>query len=246
MEGAETADLLLLSSGAKHGSGFLEHALDAVAELLAGRKNLLFVPYAQRDHDAYTARAAEALVDLDVTVHGLHRCDDPHAALREAEVVFVGGGNSFRLLTALHAQELVGPLRMAVEHGTTYLGASAGTNVACPSLRTSNDMPIVQPRSFAATGLVPFQINPHFLDADPDSTHMGETRERRLLEFLEDNDVPVLGVREGSWVRVRDARAVLGGTTGARLFQRGAEPQEVPPESDVSFLLNAVPRFDTD
>lgn len=239
-------DLLLLSSSSKHGTRFLEHALDAVAEVLAGRKDLLFVPYAQRDHDAYTVMMARALWDLDVRVRGLHQEFDPVAAVHEAEAVFVGGGNTFRLLSVLQQLDLTAALRTAVEHGAAYLGASAGTNVACPTLRTSNDMPIVQPATFAAIGLVPFQINPHFLDADPTSTHMGETRERRLAEFLEDNDVPVLGIREGSWVRVDDSSAVLGGTTGARLFDRECEPYDLMPESDVSFLLDRAQQFDID
>ncbi|MGP4019881.1 dipeptidase PepE [Saccharopolyspora sp. 5N708] len=237
-------ELLLLSSSVKHGTGFLEHAMPAVGELLADRKRLLFVPFAKGDHDEYVATVQAAVEPLGVTVAGIHRADDPVAAVREAEAVFIGGGNTFRLLAALHRLGLIDALREAVRGGTPYLGASAGTNMACPSLRTSNDMPIVEPRSFTAIGLVPFQINPHYQDPEPGSTHMGETREQRIVEFLEDNDVPVLGIREGSWLRVRGEHAELGGSTGARLFSRGADPRELKPGEDVTFLLGTEPHYD--
>lgn len=237
-------ELLLLSSSTKHGTGFLEHAMPAVTELLTGRDRLLFVPFAKRDHDGYTATVRAAVAPHGITVDGIHRAADPVAAVRDAQAVFIGGGNTFRLLSALHRLDLVAALREAVRGGTPYMGASAGTNMACPSLRTSNDMPIVQPPSFEAIGLVPFQINPHYLDPDPGSTHMGETREQRIAEFLEDNDVPVLGVREGSWLRVRGERAELGGTTGARLFARGGDPRELAPGADITSLLSTVPHFD--
>ncbi|MDA3646827.1 dipeptidase PepE [Saccharopolyspora indica] len=238
-------ELLLLSSSVKHGTGFLEHAASAVTELLTGRDRLLFVPFAKRDHDGYTDTVQKALAPHGITVDGIHRSADPVAAVRDAQAVFIGGGNTFRLLAALHRLGLVTALREAVRGGTPYMGASAGTNMACPTLRTSNDMPIVQPPSFEAIGLVPFQINPHYVDPDPGSTHMGETREQRIAEFLEDNDVPVLGVREGSWLRVRGDRAELGGTTGARLFSRGADPRELAPGADLTSLLNTEPHFDS-
>ncbi|WP_190822651.1 dipeptidase PepE [Saccharopolyspora pogona] len=237
-------ELLLLSSSMKHGTGFLEHAMPAVAELLAGRERLLFVPFAKRDHDGYTATVQSAVAPLGITVDGIHQADDPVAAVREAQAVFIGGGNTFRLLSTLHRLGLVTALREAVRGGTPYMGASAGTNMACPSLRTSNDMPIVEPPSFEAIGLVPFQINPHYQDPDPGSTHLGETREQRIEEFLEDNDVPVLGIREGAWLRVRGEHAELGGSTGARLFMRGAEPRELEPGDDATFLLRTEPHYD--
>ncbi|MER7084022.1 dipeptidase PepE [Saccharopolyspora kobensis] len=238
-------ELLLLSSSVKHGTGFLEHAMPAVTELLAGRDRLLFVPFAKRDHDGYTATVQNAVGPHGITVDGIHRSADPVAAVRDAQAVFIGGGNTFRLLAALHRLGLVAALRDAVRGGTPYMGASAGTNMACPTLRTSNDMPIVQPPSFEAIGLVPFQINPHYVDPDPGSTHMGETREQRIAEFLEDNDVPVLGVREGSWLRVRGERAELGGTTGARLFSRGVDPRDLAPGEDLTPLLSTEPHFDS-
>src|SRR5690606_32785496 len=168
----------------------------SVADWLDGRDRLLFIPCAKRDGDAYLQVVRSAVAPLGVAVDGLHQEPDPVAALRRAAALFVGGGNTFRLLSALQRTGLVEVIRERVQEGMPYLGASAGTNVACPSLRTSNDMPIVPPASFEALGLVPFQINPHYVDPDPRSTHMGETRDERIAEFLEENDVPVLGVRE--------------------------------------------------
>ncbi len=238
-------DLLLLSNSATFGRPFLGHATDAVKEVLGGRTRLVFVPYALRDHTEYTATVRAALEPAGITVAGLHEAADPAGAVRRAEAVFVGGGNSFRLLRALQELELITEIRRRVQAGLPYLGSSAGTNMACPSLRTTNDMPIVEPASFTALGLVPFQINPHYVDPDPASRHMGETRERRITEFLEENDVPVLGLREGSWLRVSGTRATVGGANGARLFRRGAEPRELVPGDDASSLLTVPTRFDT-
>jgi dipeptidase E len=237
-------ELLLLSSSATHGTGFLEHALPAVADWLDGRDRLLFIPCAKRDGDAYLQVVRSAVAPLGVAVDGLHQEPDPVAALRRAAALFVGGGNTFRLLSALQRTGLVEVIRERVQEGMPYLGASAGTNVACPSLRTSNDMPIVPPASFEALGLVPFQINPHYVDPDPRSTHLGETRDERIAEFLEENDVPVLGVREGSWLRISGDQAVLGGQPGARLFTRNAPVREVAGGEDLSFLLTSEPRYD--
>ncbi|MDP8922879.1 MAG: dipeptidase PepE [Chloroflexota bacterium] len=240
-----TLDLLLLSSSALHGYRPFEFALDALHDLFGGAQTVHFVPYALADHGGYTAGVGERLAPLGVSVIGVHAGGDPRAAVEAAEVLFVGGGNSFRLLDALQRHALLEPIRRRVQSGELrYLGSSAGTNMACPSLRTTNDMPIVQPRSFAALGLIPFQINPHYVDPDPATTHMGETREQRLLEFLEENDVPVLGMREGTWLRRRDDRLTLGGVTAARLFRRGAEPREYGPGADLSRLLDVPARFD--
>lgn len=237
-------DLLLLSNSVVHGRGFLEHALGAIAALLGDRRRLLFFPFAGRDHDGYTRRIQDALAPIGMRVDGAHQVADISAALRDAEAIFVGGGNSFRLLRALRDRGLLELMRARVEDGTPYLGASAGSNVACPTIRTTNDMPIVEVDSLDALGLIPFQINPHYVDPVPDSTHMGETREQRLLQFLEENDVPVLGLREGSWLQVRDGRAELGGVAGARLFRRGATPNEHAVGADFSWLMETKPRFD--
>jgi dipeptidase E len=238
-------DLLLLSNSSVHGRGYLEHALGAIEEFLTGRTTVHFAPYALKDQDGYTQRVEAALGPFGVTVVGLHTTADPAAAVEEAEVLFVGGGNSFRLTKALQTNGLLEPVRRRVAAGElSYMGSSAGTNMACPTLRTTNDMPIVEPSTFESFGLLPFQINPHYLDPDPSSTHMGETRQQRIEQFLEENDVVVLGMREGSWLRRKDTDLRLGGTTGARLFQRGSEPREFQEGADLSFLLDVTPGFD--
>jgi dipeptidase E len=241
--GPGAMSLLLLSNSATHARPYLSHALEAIAAHLSGRERLLFVPYALADHDGYTGTVAEALRPLGVTVEGLHRHPDPASAIGSAEAVFAGGGNTFRLLRRLRRAGLLGPLRDRVRAGLPYLGSSAGTNLACPTIRTTNDMPILDPEGFGALGLVPFQINPHYLDPDPASSHQGETRAQRLTEFCEENDVPVLAMREGAWLHVDGEVAALGGASGAVLFRRGHEAAEVAAGTDVSWLLAAVPRF---
>jgi dipeptidase E len=239
-------ELLLLSNSVSPGLGFLEHARTEIDGLLAGtRRRVLFVPWASGDPDSYAGTLSAALKPVSAEVTSAHRVPDLNAALDGTDLVFVGGGNTFRLLRALHDRGLVQAMAGRVAAGLPYIGSSAGTNVACPTLRTSNDMPIVEPGSFAAIGLIPFQINPHYLDPDPASTHQGETRPERIGQFLEENDVPVLGLREGSWLRVSGDCATVDGTTSGRLFGRGHEPRELPPGSDVSSLLATQPRFDT-
>ena len=238
-------DLLLFSSTSVHGYAPLGHAMDTMAEIVGGARTLHFVPFAVVEHDLYVARVQEILAPLGVSVVGLHAVPDPAAAVEEAEVLFIGGGNSFRLLTALWTLKLIEPIRRRVQSGELrFVGSSAGTNMACPTLRTTNDMPIVQPPTFEALGLVPFQVNPHYLDPDPTSTHRGETREQRIVEFLEENDVAVVGLREGSWLRRQGPTLKLGGITGARVFRRGEAPGEYEPGADLSCLLDAEPRFD--
>ncbi len=241
--GQDAVSLLLLSNSATHGRPYLSHALEAIAAHLSGRKRLLFVPYALANHDGYTATVAEAMLSIGVSVEGLHRQPEPESAVRSAEAVFVGGGNTFRLLRTLRRAGLLGLLRERARGGLPYLGSSAGTNIACPTIRTTNDMPIVDPEGFDALGLIPFQINPHYLDPDPRSTHQGETRAQRLTEFCEENDVPVLAMREGAWLRVDGGVASLHGSNGAVLFRHGRQPVEIVAGTDVSWLLATVPRF---
>lgn len=237
-------DLLLLSNSKLHGHGYLEHALDAIAAFLAGRTTIHFAPWALAGPDAYTAIVQKALDPLDVEVVGLHTVD-ARAAVEEAEVLFVGGGNTFRLLKGVQDHGLMEPVRRRVAGGElSYLGSSAGTNHACPTIRTTNDMPIVEPDGFEAFGLVPFQINPHYVDPDPSSTHMGETREERIRQFLEENEVPVLGMREGAWLRRRGDALTLEGTKGALLFRRDEEARSFDTGDDLSFLLEEEARFD--
>lgn len=239
------AELLLLSTSTVFGGGYLEHAAGAIEDFLGDRRTVHFAPYALADHDAYTARVRSALARFGASVVGLHQVDNPRAAIEAGGVLFVGGGNSFRLLKGLRRLGLLEPVRRQVESGALrYLGSSAGTNMACATLRTTNDMPIVQPEAFESFGLLPFQVNPHYLDPDPGSTHMGETREQRLEEFLEENDVPVLGLREGAWLRRRGRELRLDGRAGARLFRRGATSQELAPGADLSWLLDVPAHFD--
>lgn len=238
-------DMLLLSNSQLHGRAFLEHAMGAIAEFVGKRRTVLFVPFALADHEGYTAKIRSALEPLGVDVVGLHTMKRPKAAVESAEVLYVGGGNTFRLLAGIQSRRLIEPVRRRVsEGGLKYLGSSAGTNLSCPTIRTTNDMPIVEPRSLEAFRLVPFQINPHYLDPDPTSTHMGETREQRIEQFLEENTVPVLGLREGAWLRRRGGKLALGGTTGARLFRRGQPAEEFTDGADLSFLLRTKARSD--
>jgi dipeptidase E len=235
--------LLLLSNSTAPGRRYLEHALEQLSEALAGVRRLVFVPFALADHDGYTAQVADALAPLGVDVVGAHE-DDPIRLFNSAQAMFIGGGNTFRLLRELYARELLAPIRARVANGIVYIGSSAGTNVACPSIRTTNDMPIVQPPAFEAAGLVPFQINPHYLDPVAGDTHMGETREERIQQFLEENDVPVLGLREGTWLHRDGSSLRLGGVeAGARLFRRGAVPTDVAAGTDLSWLLTVSARY---
>lgn len=235
--------LLLLSNSTQHGQPMLAHATDAITEIVPDGR-VVFVPFALADHDAYTATVAAALAVMGIEAVGAHTLDDPIAAIEQAGAVYVGGGNSFRLLQTLQRRALLHPIADAVRAGAIYMGASAGSNLACPSIRTTNDMPIVQPDDLWALGLLGFQINPHFIDADPTSTHMGETREKRIAEFHERNDVDVLGLREGAWLRVRNNRAELGGSTGAVLLRRGEPLSALAPGADLSALLSRESRFD--
>jgi len=229
--------LVLLSNSTEHGRGYLDHAWEAVARLFAGVSEVVFVPFALRDHAAYTARVRERFAPAGIAVRGLPLTSEAPRVVAEAAGVFVGGGNTFRLLDGLQRTGALLALRGRAQSGMPYLGSSAGTNIAAPTIRTTNDMPIVQPASFEALDLVPFQINPHYLDAVPGTTYMGETREQRLREYLEENERPVLGLREGAWLAVDGDHCRLEGLRAARLFTRGADPQELPPGADVSVLL---------
>lgn len=219
--------LLLLSSSRVHGGGYLDHAETEIRAFLKGISRILFVPYALQDRDGYTAVARRRFEAMGVALDSIHESDDPKQAVEQAEAMFIGGGNTFRLLNTLDHYELLPWIRERVRTGMRYMGASAGSNIAGPTIKTTNDMPIVQPPSFEALGLVPFQINPHYLDADPASTHMGETREQRLREYLEENEVPVVAIREAAMIHVEGDVITLEGKAGARIFRRGREPYEI-------------------
>jgi dipeptidase E len=229
--------LLLLSNSTCFGQGYLDHAMAEITDFFGPVKHIAFIPFALQDQAAYTAKARERLAAAGLEAHGVTPDDEGLALVGSADGVFVGGGNTFRLLDQLQRSGLLPMIRSRVLRGMPYLGASAGSNIAAPTIKTTNDMPIVQPASFESLGLLPFQINPHYLDPAPDSRHMGETREDRLREYLEENTTPVLGVREGGWLRREGTRLHLGGTKSARLFRRSAGPEEYPPGADLGFLL---------
>ncbi len=229
--------LLLISNSTLHGSGYLEHCAGELRDFLSGTKRILFVPYALHDWDAYANAATEAYARLGYTLESVHRATDPHQAVSRTDGIFIGGGNTFRLLNRLYEQELLDPIRRRIQEGARYIGTSAGSNVACVSIETTNDMPIVYPPSFRALNLVPFNINPHYLDPNPDSKHMGETREQRIAEFHEMNNRVVVGLREGAMLRVEGPAMTLKGSTGARVFRQGQKPEEFESGSDMSFLL---------
>jgi dipeptidase E len=230
--------LLLISNSTLHGSGYLDHAEGEIRDFLGNVRKVLFVPFALFDRDAYAAKARERFAAMDYQLTSIHEIENQQETVENAEAVFIGGGNTFRLLKSLYECGLLEPIRRRVENGMPYIGSSAGSNVAAPTIKTTNDMPIVEPPSFAALGLVDFQINPHYLDPDPASKHMGETREERLLQFLEDNETPVVGLREGAIIRVENGSALLKGSTGARIFRRGHEAIEVLPGARLDELVS--------
>ncbi|KAM4626246.1 alpha-aspartyl dipeptidase [Discoglossus pictus] len=232
--------LLLISNSTLHGGGYLEHCQEHIQKLLGAQvKRVLFVPYALHDRDAYAKTARQKFESLGYGLDSVHEASDPVDAVNKSEAIFIGGGNTFRLLKALYENGLIPAIRKKVlEDGAPYIGSSAGTNVATVSINTTNDMPIVYPPSLHALGLVPFNINPHYLDPDTNSKHMGETREQRICQYHEEPDTPpVLGLREGCALLVEGERATLLGVTRARLFLRGKAQTEHEPGQDFSFLL---------
>jgi dipeptidase E len=236
--------LLLISNSTLHGSGYLDHAEKEIRDFLPPGTPLLFVPFALFDRDAYADLARGRFEEMGFSLEGIHRAPDPRQAVLRAQALFIGGGNTFRLLKNLQDLSLLEPIRRRVADGMPYIGSSAGSVVSAPTIRTTNDMPIVEPDSFEALGLVPFQINGHYLDPDPASTHMGETREERIREFHEENLAPVVGLREGTMLRVEGDSVRLLGVKPARIFRRGQEPLEVPAGSSLGGVLGdpKVPR----
>jgi dipeptidase E len=237
-EPSHTARLLLFSNSTQHGRAYLDHAAAPIRDFLGESvRTVVFIPYALLDHDGYERKAREVFKALGYELASLHASPSPSHVASTAQAFFVGGGNTFRLLRALQDQALLASIVERVRAGTPYIGASAGSNIACRTIKTTNDMPIVEPRDFHALDLLPFQINPHYLDPDPASTHEGETREKRIAEFHEENADPVLGIREGTWLcRERDS-LTFHGPAGARLFRKGERPQEIPDGADLSNLL---------
>jgi dipeptidase E len=223
-----TRRLILASNSTNPGGEYLGHLEAAISSLFSGCTHVAFVPYALADIDGYSTKAEGKFESLGIQLGSVHRHPEPAQALSAADGVFIGGGNTFRLLDRLIRHRLIEPIRDLVADGGAYLGTSAGSNVACPTIGTTNDMPIVQPPSFEALGLVSFQINPHYIERDPDTPHGGETRRQRLTEFHEENNMPVVGLREGSWLEVQES-VILQGPHTALLFRRGFEAVELAP-----------------
>ena len=229
--------LLLISNSTVYGRGYLDHAEEEIRSLLESRSNVTFVPFALLDRRAYALKAEQRFRAIGLQLQSIHDVSNMRRAVETAEAIFIGGGNTFRLLKGLYDHSLIELIRKRVTDGTPYIGSSAGAIVAGPSLRTTKDMPIVQPPSFDALGLVTFQISPHYLDPDPNSTHMGETQEERIQQFLEENDAPVVGLREGSMLRIEGDEVTLKGSHGARIFRRDESPLEAAPGGVLQELL---------
>lgn len=231
--------LLLISNSTNAGEEYLRYPLPEIGRFLAGIHEIAFVPYAAVtfSYAEYERKVRVRFSELGIRVRSVHRTKDPAAMIRTAEAICVGGGNTFALARKMQQQGLMQAILRRIKAGTPYVGWSAGSNVCCPTISTTNDMPIVEPESFRAIGAVKFQINPHYLDANP-AGHAGETREQRILEFIEANPRRwVAGLREGSMLRLEGERLELIGNRPMRLFRKGVETFEVQPGDDLSFLL---------
>ncbi len=224
-------NLIIASTSTIHGSGYLEYILPRLKIFFKGIDSIVFVPFARPSgisYAEYTEIAKKAFETIGVDVIGIHEYKDYNKAINEAKGIFIGGGNTFELVNQLYKNDLIETIKLAVENGTKYFGTSAGSNICGPTMQTTNDMPVVYPPSFNTLGLIDFNINPHYLDPDPNSTHKGETRETRILEYHIFNEIPVLGLREGSWLEVLGEKATLKGNHTARLFQQQKAPVELP------------------
>jgi dipeptidase E len=232
-------DLLLISNSTNAGEAYLQYPIKNIASFLKGVKEVVFIPYAAVtfSYAAYEAKVQARFDEIGIKVRSVHRAKDPRKMIREAEAICVGGGNTFALTKKMQEQGLMQAIRRKVAAGTPYVGWSAGSNVTCPTICTTNDMPIVEPASFKAIGAVKFQINPHYLDANPEG-HAGETREQRILEYIEANPRRwVVGLREGCMLHLHDGKLELIGSRPMRIFKKGIEPYEVMAGDDLSFLL---------
>lgn len=229
--------ILLLSSSVCHPTGYLDHAESEIREFLGDVGRVLFLPWALFDRDTYAEKVGRRFARMGYEVVPAHHSPDPVRAVEEALAIFAGGGNTFRLLKTLYDLGLVEPLRRRAAEGMPYVGVSAGSNVAGATIGTTNDMPIVEPPSFAALGLVRFNLNPHYLDSDPASTHHAETRDQRIAQFHEESSLPVVALREGAMVRVEGDTATVRGREGGRLFLPGEGKIELSTGDRLDFLL---------
>jgi dipeptidase E len=231
--------IIIASTSTLHGGGYLDYLLPSLKNHFSNCKSLLFIPYARPggiSHENYTQKVADVFKALDIDVKGIHEFENPADAVKNAEALFTGGGNTFLLVSQVYKMKVMDAIHNAVKAGTPYLGTSAGSNICGLTMQTTNDMPIIYPPSFKTLGLVPFNINPHYLDPVEGSTHMGETRETRIKEFHQFNSQPVVGLREGSWLEVRGSQILLKGNLQARLFRQGQEPEEIETGSNISWL----------
>lgn len=230
---------IIASTSTIHGSGYLQYILPQLEKLFQNTDEVLFIPYAQPGGiscDEYTQKAQEAFSKIGKKLVGLHIFSDQKEALTQAQGLFTGGGNTFRLVNALYQNDIMEALRKVILNGTPYLGTSAGSNICGMTMQTTNDMPIVYPPSFKTLGILPFNLNPHYLDPDTNSTHMGETRETRIKEFHSMNALSVVGLREGSWLEVKGSAIFLKGTLPARIFEQNKTPYEAETNTELSLL----------
>lgn len=228
--------LLLISNSKAYGKGYLDHVAREIVDFLGETKEALFIPYALRDRDMYESLAKDRFSKMNIKLESIHRHKSPQVAVNNAQAIFIGGGNTFRLLNEMYNAKVISAIQNIVKNGIPFIGSSAGINVACPTIKTTNDMPIVYPPSFDALNLVPFQINPHYVDSDENSKHMGETREQRIKEFHEENNYPVVGLREGAWLRIENQQVFLKGSSGAKVFIKGKNPVHIKSGTKLNFL----------
>ena len=231
--------IIIASTSTLHNGNYLDYLFPTLKNHFKGVKNLLFIPFARPSgltHDEYTKKVSEAFEHLSIDVKGIHEYENPTEAVENAEAIFTGGGNTFVLVNELYKNNLLNSIEKVVNNGTPYLGTSAGSNICGLTIGTTNDMPVVYPPSFRALGLVSFNINPHYLDPDNNSKHMGETRETRIKEFHFYNPQPVLGLREGSWLEVNGDSIKLKGDLTARLFRKGKTVVEIDPNTELNDL----------
>jgi dipeptidase E len=230
---------IIASTSTLHQGEYLEYLLPELQLHFKDCKTILFIPFARPSgisHDEYTSKVTTAFAKINLAVKGVHEFENLKEAVQKAEGIFTGGGNTFLLVTQLYKNDLMTVLADTVKNGIPYLGTSAGSNICGLTMQTTNDMPIIYPPSFQTLGLIPFNLNPHYLDADSQSKHMGETRETRIKEFHAFNSLPVLGLREGSWLEVKGEKITLKGNLQARLFKQNQLPEELESGSDLSFL----------
>jgi len=233
-------NLIIASTSTIYGGEYLEYLLPRLKQHFNNRKSIVFIPYARPSgisHEEYTAIVKKAFMKINITVKGIHEYKNPIDAIENAEGIFTGGGNTFLLVSQLYENKLMNVLAKTLKNGTPYLGTSAGSNICGLTMQTTNDMPIIYPPSFETLGLIPFNLNPHYLDSNLQSKHIGETRETRIKEFHQFNTIPVLGLREGSWLEVKSEKIMLKGIHSARLFKKNQTPVEIEINTDLMKLI---------